>query len=215
MTINDPQVGSRWQEITWQYNQPQIWHRICYFLPFEVYFVSNRLLVSQVNYKFYISFSATDPQVTTQFATTEQAVTTPVVITEGVTTPDVTTQDVTTQAVTTPAVTTQAVTTPGVTTQAATTRPESSSGPDTIPPVITSCPEDITAIASAGETSAAVIWDMPTATDDSGATPAVFNSFNPGDVFFRGNTEVLYIFVDGAFNQAICRFIITVTTGKT
>ena len=150
---------------------------------------------------------------------TTEAVTTQGIATQGVTTQGVTTQGITTQGITTQGVTTQGVTTQGITTQAATmqpptTQPDTSSGPDTRPPVITGCPDNIMVIAAFGETSAAVSWIPPTAVDNSGVAPRIFNNFNPGDVFPQGNTEVLYAFVDEALNSETCRFMVTVTAGE-
>ena len=57
-----------------------------------------------------------------------------------------------------------------------------------------------------------VIWIEPTATDNSGMTPIVTQSHQPGDSFTIGTTQVRYTFTDVAGNEATCSF--TVTNGK-
>ncbi len=90
-------------------------------------------------------------------------------------------------------------------------------GVDTTQPTVINCPSDITqAVANAGDTSVAVTWIPPTATDN--VTPDnqinALRSHEPGDVFNLGQTTVSYIFTDQANNQATCSFTVTVTTGK-
>ena len=69
-------------------------------------------------------------------------------------------------------------------------------------------------VASAGDTTVAVTWTIPTATDN--VTPASqlnnpFVSHSPGDLFPIATTPVTYIFQDAAGNQATCSFDVIVT----
>ena len=112
--------------------------------------------------------------------------------------------------------TTQAVTTQGLTSGSATTqRPTTTQGsvPDTQAPVITGCPIDIIVSAPPGETSIAVFWEPPTATDDSGVIAASYSNYEPGDMFIRGTTTVNYGFEDEAGNVALCSFEVQVIGG--
>ena len=63
-----------------------------------------------------------------------------------------------------------------------------------------------------GRTSGTLTWTEPTVTDDSGMTPTVTQTHQPGDSFNVGTTAVTYTFNDIAGNQAQCSF--TVTVGK-
>jgi hypothetical protein len=54
---------------------------------------------------------------------------------------------------------------------------------DTDPPVISSCPQDITEqVSSSDASSVAVEWTPPTATDNRG-TPVLTSTRSPGDMF--------------------------------
>ena len=55
-----------------------------------------------------------------------------------------------------------------------------------------------------------VPWTEPTATDNSGMTPTVTQSHQPGESFPVGTNQVTYIFADMAGNQAICSFSVTI-----
>ena len=81
---------------------------------------------------------------------------------------------------------------------------------DTEAPVITDCPADIVVSNDSGLCSAAVNWTAPSATDNCGSTLSVTSSHQPGDVFPVGATTVTYTFTDGAGNQQVCRFTVTV-----
>ncbi|XP_033625617.1 hyalin-like isoform X1 [Asterias rubens] len=73
---------------------------------------------------------------------------------------------------------------------------------DTIPPVISGCPDDIILPAASNSAN----WTEPTATDDSGLVPEVSKSHEPGAVFDFGSTNVTYTFTDQAGNAAECVF---------
>ena len=59
-------------------------------------------------------------------------------------------------------------------------------------------------------TSRIVTWTEPTATDNSGMTPTVTQSHQPGDSFTVGITQVTYTFTDMAGNSAMCTFSVTI-----
>ncbi|XP_033097160.1 mucin-12-like [Anneissia japonica] len=80
---------------------------------------------------------------------------------------------------------------------------------DIDPPVITGCPSDVVVTASLGETSTAVTWTPPTASDNSG-TPVVVPSHNPGDTFEAGSTAVIYTAIDSSGNHDTCSFTVNV-----
>ena len=54
-----------------------------------------------------------------------------------------------------------------------------------------------------------ILWNEPTATDNSGMVPSRIQSHRPGDIFLVGDTPVTYIFSDQAGNDATCQFVIT------
>ena len=83
-------------------------------------------------------------------------------------------------------------------------------GQDTIPPVASSCPQSITQTIRTGMPSVTVSWIEPTATDNSGMTPTVTQSHQPGDSFNIGTTAVTYTFTDVAGNQATCTFDVVI-----
>ncbi len=85
--------------------------------------------------------------------------------------------------------------------------------PDTIPPLITGCPDTIEIMIPVGMSSVNATWIEPTATDNSGITPTVTKSHQPGDSFPIGLTQVTYTFTDLAGNVATCEFSIVI--GKT
>ena len=57
-----------------------------------------------------------------------------------------------------------------------------------------------------GTQSMMATWTELTATDNSGITPTVTQSHQPGDSFPVGTTSVTYTFTDMAGNQATCTF---------
>ncbi|XP_071489593.1 uncharacterized protein [Diadema antillarum] len=83
-------------------------------------------------------------------------------------------------------------------------------GADMTVPVIADCPADIVQILPDDASSVSVTWTVPTATDNSGATPAVTTTGNSGDFFAVGTATVTYTFTDVAGNEAVCSFIVTV-----
>ena len=85
---------------------------------------------------------------------------------------------------------------------------------DRVPPTIQGCPQNINEEVGLGTQFTTVTWVAPTATDDSGQTPTVIASHNPGSTFSVGTTTVTYTFRDQAANSNVCRFEVTVTPGR-
>ena len=85
---------------------------------------------------------------------------------------------------------------------------------DTEPPVINDCPANFEVVIELGESSTTVTWTEPTATDTSGFAMLMQRSNMPGDVFFLGNNQVTYTFVDNSNNVAFCSFSIFITPSK-
>jgi len=82
---------------------------------------------------------------------------------------------------------------------------------DNEPPTITGCPANITVQTGPGRTTCdqVVTWTPPTASDN--CTVASFTSDHlPGDTFPVGTTTVTCTATDGADNQAVCTFTVTV-----
>lgn len=79
---------------------------------------------------------------------------------------------------------------------------------DVIPPVLSSCPPNIT-IQQTGLTTIAN-WTPPTATDNC-STPSVSSTYNAGSGFPVGTTTVVYTARDGLNNTTTCSFTVTVT----
>ena len=76
-------------------------------------------------------------------------------------------------------------------------------------PVITNCPANITAAASATGCGANVTWVEPVTSDNCPAV-AVVSSHAPGSFFPAGATTVTYTATDAAGNTATCTFTVTV-----
>ncbi len=68
------------------------------------------------------------------------------------------------------------------------------------------CPDAIRRTVEVGDTSEAVSWIEPYATDNSGMAPMVTMTHEPGDYFTVGVTQVHYTFTDQAGNSATCAF---------
>ena len=82
-----------------------------------------------------------------------------------------------------------------------------------MPPTVVNCPTDIQQQIPAGQTTVAVSWIEPTATDDT--TPADqiqrVSTHTPNQQFGVGSMMVIYIFSDQANNEARCTFNVVVT----
>ena len=82
-------------------------------------------------------------------------------------------------------------------------------GIDTVPPVISNCPESISDTVPMGTPTLVVTWIEPTATDDSGIKPERMQTHLPEESFPVGTTNVIYLFQNEARNQALCTFDVT------
>ncbi|XP_072028540.1 uncharacterized protein [Amphiura filiformis] len=86
---------------------------------------------------------------------------------------------------------------------------------DMTPPVVTGCPDSIFEAAPHEDSSVAVLWIEPTATDDSGVAPRHAQTHTPGQHFPIGVTTVRYSFSDDLGNIASCSFNINITRDTT
>ncbi len=76
-------------------------------------------------------------------------------------------------------------------------------------PTIVNCPADVTVSTDAGICAAFVNWTPPVLNDNCpGAT--VSSTANPGDLFLKGTTEVVYAVTDAAGNTTTCGFDVIV-----
>ncbi|XP_038047594.1 uncharacterized protein LOC119721587 [Patiria miniata] len=82
---------------------------------------------------------------------------------------------------------------------------------DTKPPIIISCPTDITKTIPLASGGVNVYWMQPEAMDDSGLSPLTRSSREPGDHFQTGTEVVSYVFIDPSENRAHCNFTVTVS----
>ncbi|XP_034532135.1 sushi, von Willebrand factor type A, EGF and pentraxin domain-containing protein 1 isoform X3 [Notolabrus celidotus] len=80
---------------------------------------------------------------------------------------------------------------------------------DTEPPVIDRCRSPPTVQATDTET-AAVVWEVPQFSDNSGGRLTVSSSHTPGSQFPVGETLVQYTATDAAGNSRTCNFTVTV-----
>jgi hypothetical protein len=83
---------------------------------------------------------------------------------------------------------------------------------DTVKPVFTTCPANITVTTTAA--TAMGQWATPTATDNC-STPSVSGTFSMGASFPTGTTAVVYTAKDAKGNLNYCRFTVTVITNRT
>ncbi|XP_071786035.1 uncharacterized protein [Asterias amurensis] len=81
---------------------------------------------------------------------------------------------------------------------------------DATRPEIQFCPQNINQQIEFGVPSVIVLWNQPTASDDSGQTPNVQTTHQPGSSFPVGTSTVIYTFTDAAGNEAICSFNVNV-----
>jgi gliding motility-associated-like protein len=80
---------------------------------------------------------------------------------------------------------------------------------DQVPPEFVSCTQDITVSTAASSCNAVVEWESPQATDNCEVADITSN-FESGVSFPVGSTEVIYIAIDGAGNEAYCSFNVVV-----
>ncbi len=79
---------------------------------------------------------------------------------------------------------------------------------DTVDPVFSGCPANITVNNDSGVCSASVAFTAPMATDN--CSVSVSSSHNSGDMFPSGVTTVSYTATDPAGNAVVCSFTVTV-----
>lgn len=80
---------------------------------------------------------------------------------------------------------------------------------ETIPPVISNCPSNITLNLPSNACSMAVSWVVPTASDNC-SMESFTSTHDSGDIFPRGFTEVVYTAQDIYGNTSNCSFTILV-----
>ena len=78
-----------------------------------------------------------------------------------------------------------------------------------MPPVVTSCPDDITTFVPFLSAGTTVTWTEPTVVDNSGAFDTA-QTHTSGAFFVNGETVVTYTFRDAANNEARCSFTVRV-----
>ncbi|KAJ8041838.1 Hyalin [Holothuria leucospilota] len=81
---------------------------------------------------------------------------------------------------------------------------------DLIPPMITSCPSDITVEAPNGTLITVHFLDTSNATDGSGTVYKIFSSASPVTLTAGDSSTLSYAFLDGSNNVAVCSSTITV-----
>lgn len=86
---------------------------------------------------------------------------------------------------------------------------------DDIAPVLSNCPPNSPPV-TADPCGVAIFWDPPTASDN--CTPdsnlVIFSSHAPGDTFFNGTVNVVYVVIDANGNRDSCAFDVTVMTNQ-
>ncbi|XP_041454281.1 mucin-17-like isoform X37 [Lytechinus variegatus] len=85
-------------------------------------------------------------------------------------------------------------------------------GVDTTPPLIQSCPGDISLTTDVTTSGRVVSWDAPIVADASGDPISIVVSMSPGTFFEIGTTTVMYTFVDSSGNSISCDFDVTITS---
>lgn len=83
---------------------------------------------------------------------------------------------------------------------------------DSVPPVFSGCPANISQNNDSGQCGAIVSWTAPTVNDNCSAI--VNASHTPGSFFPTGATVVTYIATDPGGNQDTCTFTVTVTDNE-
>jgi gliding motility-associated-like protein len=79
---------------------------------------------------------------------------------------------------------------------------------DTIKPVITACPFDLTVSVDEKYCGSAVTWIEPAASDNCNFK--FTSNYSIGDFFPVGTTDVLYTAADSSGNSSVCKFTVTV-----
>ena len=82
---------------------------------------------------------------------------------------------------------------------------------DINPPVLDTCPADLTLMALPDSCGAFATWTAPGATDDCTPDVTISSNYDSGDFFPVGTTTVEYLAEDLGGNSANCSFKVTVT----
>ena len=85
---------------------------------------------------------------------------------------------------------------------------------DDVPPVIQNCIDNLSETTPLGTGGRIMSWTSPTATDNSGVVTLASRSHRSGQFLPTGTTTVIYRFVDGSGNEAICSFDISIIEGN-
>ncbi|XP_022107734.1 hyalin-like [Acanthaster planci] len=84
---------------------------------------------------------------------------------------------------------------------------------DLTAPVISGCPiSAVRGTLSAGQATTSLTWTEPTATDNSQLPVTRNRTHVPGQAFPIGTTNVIYTFSDSVNNEAICTFMVIVSS---
>ena len=81
---------------------------------------------------------------------------------------------------------------------------------DSVPPMISGCPENITKSVYSLADGVEVDWAEPEAVDNSGQITTTRKTHRPGSKFQLRSTVVTYQFVDPSDNVADCSFSVKV-----
>ena len=80
---------------------------------------------------------------------------------------------------------------------------------DTIAPMVSGCPINITISTAINSCDAIVNWTLPTASDN-GQLDSLVSNFSNGSTFSLGTTTITYIAYDQSMNTDTCSFTVTV-----
>ena len=79
-------------------------------------------------------------------------------------------------------------------------------------PEIENCPNNIRDTLEMGKTYIAISWTEPSINTRKGTL--MMKSHSPGSNFHVGSTEVSYVYHDYEGHISSCRFVVTITSGK-
>lgn len=85
---------------------------------------------------------------------------------------------------------------------------------DSITPIISSCPVDLTETVPLGSAGTVVTWVEPQVSDNSGIVNLISQTHTSGSFFVVGDTSVIYTYADPTDNRVICSFVISVIEGR-
>ncbi len=77
-------------------------------------------------------------------------------------------------------------------------------------PILESCPANKTSYNDPGQSTALIVWQDPSATDNSGDSPTVVCNPPSGTNFTIGSTNVTCTALDGYGNQGNCSFYVDI-----